>query len=68
MGFSYTEAYNIAIWQRRWFIERIQKEIKASADRGEATPTHAAHQNDPNTRALMERHRANVPAKLRRFT
>ena len=27
-----------------------------------------AHQNTPDSRALMNRHRAMVPAKLRRFT
>jgi len=68
MGFSYIEAYNIAIWQRRWFIERIQKEIKNASEKGEATPTHAAHQNTPDARAMMGRHRSMVPANLRRFT
>ena len=68
MGFSYVEAYNIGIWQRRWFIERIQKEIKNANEKGDATPTHAAHQNTPDARAMMGRHRSMVPAKLRRFT
>ena len=68
MGFSYIEAYNIGIWQRRWFIERIQKEIKNANEKGDPTPTHAAHQNTPDARAMMGRHRSMVPAKLRRFT
>ena len=70
MGFSYVEAYNIPIWQRRWFIDRIQKEIKKSAEAndGQAAPTHAMHQNTPDARAMMARHRSMVPAKLRRFT
>lgn len=68
MGFSYKEAYNIPIWQRRWFIDRIQQEIKRSSEDGQATPTHAAHQNTPDARAMMARHRSMVPAKLRRFT
>jgi len=68
MGFSYIEAYNIPVWQRRWFIERLQKEIKRSAEQGEAQPTHAAHQNTPDARAMMGRYRSMVPAKLRRFT
>ena len=70
MGFSYVEGYNIAIWQRRWFIERIQKEIKKSSEQndGQPSPTHAMHQNTPDARAMMARHRAMVPAKLRRFT
>lgn len=70
MGFSYVEGYNIPIWQRRWFIDRLQKEIKKSAEQngGEASPTRAMHQNSPDVRAMMGRHRSMVPAKLRRFT
>jgi len=70
MGFTYTEAYNLPIWQREWFLERINKEIKRTneANNGEGASTRAAHQNDPQTRALMGRNRAHVPAKLRRFT
>ncbi len=65
MGFSWIEAYNIPIWQRFWFLKRLNEEIKNSAkDNG----TRAAHQNDAETRALMGRHRAQVPSKLRRFT
>ena len=65
MGFSWIEAYNVPIWQRFWFLKRLQKEIKDSAGNN---GTRAAHQNDAETRALMGRHRAQVPSKLRRFT
>jgi hypothetical protein len=69
MGFSYVEGYNIPVWQRRWFIERIQKEIKKSSEKGgDPPPTHAMHQNSPDVRAMMGRQRSMVPAKLRRFT
>jgi hypothetical protein len=65
MGFSYLEGYNVPIWVRYWFIKRLNQELKNSAkDNG----TQAAHQNTPDARALMGRHRAQVPAKLRRFT
>ena len=30
--------------------------------------SHAAHQNTPDARSMMGRYRAQVPAKLRRFT
>ncbi len=67
MGFTYVEAYNIPIWQRLWFIKRIQKEIKrANKDGGDAS--RAAHSNTPDARAWMGRQRAQVPSKLRRFT
>ena len=62
MGFTYTEAYRLPIWQRIWFIQRINKEIKNSND------SRAAHQNDPQTRSLKNKMRQQVPAKLRRFT
>lgn len=69
MGFSYVEGYNVPIWQRRWFIERLQKEIKQTneASDGQAGSRGAQH-NTPDARAMMGRHRAMVPAKLRRFT
>jgi len=65
MGFSWIEAYNIPIWQRFWFLKRLNQEIKSS---GKDNGSRATHQNDAETRALMGRHRAQVPSKLRRFT
>mgnify|MGYP004311385417 CR=1 FL=1 len=62
-GFTYVECYNMPIWQRVWFIKRINDEIKKSQGQ-----SHAAHHNDPQQRAMMNRQRANVPSKLRRFT
>ena len=64
MGFSYIEVYNIPIWQRTWFIKRINEELKKSSDSG----NRAAHTNSPDARAMMGRARSQVPAKLRRFT
>lgn len=69
MGFTYAECYNLPVWMRKWFLERIQKEIKRSQESGgEPTPTHAYHQNTPDSRAMMGRMRSQVPANLRRFT
>ena len=68
LGFTYVESYNVPIWQRRWFIERIQKEIKRANEKGSDPTTRAQHQNTPDQRALMGRYRSMVPAKLRRFT
>jgi len=67
MGFSYVESYNIPIWQRVWFIERINKELKASNEANQGN-SRAAQHNDPETRAWQGRMREHVPAKLRRFT
>ena len=70
MGFTYCEGYNISIWMRRWFIDRLNKEIKKSneANGGQGAATRAMDQNTPDVRAMMGRHRNMVPAKLRRFT
>ena len=67
MGFSYNEGYDLPIWKRVWFIKRINEEIKKSNE-ANAPASRAAHDNTPDQRALSGRSRANVPAKLRRFT
>jgi hypothetical protein len=70
MGFSYIECYNMPIWQRVWFIQRLNTEIERAnkANGGEGAPTRAAHHNTPEAREMMGRARSHVPAKLRRFT
>ena len=67
MGFTYVEAYNIPIWQRVWFLERLNKEIKRSNEEGGGN-SRAAHANSAEARAMMGRARSQVPSKLRRFT
>ena len=67
MGFTYVESYNIAIWQRLWFIERINKELKRSNE-AQSGNSRAAHDNAPDARAMLGRARQQVPSKLRRFT
>ena len=68
MGFTYYEAYNIPVWQRNWFIKRINKEFEKANQQGKSVQTKAAHTNTPDARALMGNSRQAVPAKLRRFT
>jgi len=63
MGFSHREAVSLAIWQRKWFIDRFIKEMKDSQGGDKA-----AHNNSADVRAMMGRSRSQVPAKLRRFT
>ena len=67
MGFTYVEAYNIPIWQRYWFLERLNKEIKRAND-AQSGASRAAHANSADARAMAGRSRAQVPSKLRRFT
>ena len=68
MGFSYVDAYNIPIWQRHWFIKRINKELKSSSSKDGTANSRAAHHNTGEARAMMGRARSQVPARLRRFT
>ena len=66
-GFSYLETYNIPVAYKRWFIERIGKELTRSTEQG-ATRSRAAHDNPPDARALMGMTREQSPARLRRFS
>ena len=52
---------------KNWFIKRTIKEINKSREEGSGQ-TKAAHQNDPETRALLGMQRDVVPGRLRRFT
>ena len=63
MGFTYNEAMSLPVWQRKWFLDRMIRELQES--RG---ASRAAHDNDAARRQLMGAHRSEVPAKLRRFT
>ena len=66
-GFLYKEAYNLPVSYKRWFIERIGREINRSADAGGAQ-SRAVHQNSPDVRAMQGKMRAQTPSRLRRFT
>lgn len=69
MGFSFTEYMDLPIIYKRWFMERVVKEInKSSEQNGEATQSRAIHHNTPDARALQNRTHPNAPARLRRFT
>ena len=67
MGFTYKEAYNIPLWQRQWFMNRLNEEIKKSNDQ-QSSASRAAHANTPEMRQMQGNHRSMVPSKLRRFT
>ena len=67
MGFLYKEAYHLPVWQRVWFIQRINREFKEANDRN-SNASRAAHDNTPDQRALEGLSRESPPARLRRFT
>jgi len=62
-GFSYTEAFKLPVVYKRWFIERITKELNDS--RG---GSRALQHNSPETRELQGMQRNQTPSRLRRFT
>ena len=67
IGFTYTEAYNLPVWQRIWFINRTNEEFK-KANEAQSDASRAAHANTPDQRALRGMARQQAPARLRRFT
>ena len=66
-GFSYREAYCIPTAYKRWFIERISKELQRTSDDGQ-TQSRALHHNTQDVRALSGMARTESPSRLRRFT
>jgi len=66
-GFLYRETYNIPVSYKRWFVDRIVREINRSSEDGN-TQTRALHQNTPDVRALQGKAREQMPSRLRRFT
>lgn len=67
-GFSWREYNRLPVVYKRWFIERIVKEINKSSEGGGSTQSRAAHHNLPDQRGLMNLANQNAPARLRRFT
>ena len=66
-GFSYRETYTLPVPYKRWFIDRLVKELnKGKGD--ESSQSRALHQNSPEVREMMGRARSQVPSRLRRFT
>lgn len=66
-GFSYTDARSLPIFQRVWFIQRINEEFKKANEKGDGA-SRGSHHNTPDVRQLQGRDREFVPANLRRFT
>jgi len=65
-GFTWKETMSLPVAYKRWFIERISKEL--SKDNGDGGESRALHQNSPDVRAMQNKTRSNSPSRLRRFT
>lgn len=68
MGFTFTEAMNLPMAYKRWYIERLKTELEKKGTNGEVVPSKAPHQMTPEARQLMGHARDMSPARLRRFT
>lgn len=66
-GFSYRETYDMPVAYKRWFIERINKELSRGQDQDQNT-SRALQHNTPEARSLMGMTRSESPSRLRRFT
>lgn len=60
LGVTYAEAYNMAIWKRNWYLERVIKEIKNA--NGDSKGARAEE------RGLASKGRPDGPHRTRRFT
>ena len=69
-GFTWKEAFHLPIPYKRWFIDRIAKEIKGPEDPNNPESNNgrsrAPHHNPPDIATLTGK-RPNVPSRLRRF-
>lgn len=70
-GFTYAETCSLPVTYKRWFIDRLVKELNkgkgGDADDG-GGPNRALHANSPEARQLQGMARPQTPARLRRFT
>ena len=66
-GFLYQEAYDLPVAYKRFYIERLKKELQPNNNE-EQVQSKALHQNPPDVRALQNKARQQVPSRLRRFT
>lgn len=69
-GFTPSEAYNFPVPYKRWFIERIEKELNKNNGEGDNSQgqSRALHQNSSDIRAMQNLSRSQVPSRLRRFS
>ena len=49
LGFTYQDAYNLPVWQRFWFINRLKAEFK-SAEENNQNPYSKAQRNNSGSR------------------
>lgn len=53
LGFGYDEARRLPIQYRRWFLERLQKEINDAHENDDGLKPTSSYNNNPHTRAMQ---------------
>lgn len=64
---SLTETFNLPVAYKKWYVDRVSKELKKGQNEGESQ-SRAPDANTPALRSLLGRQRDQVPARHRRFT
>ena len=65
---SWADYYHFPVSYRRWLIKRVNQEITQAAENKNDIPAKGAHNQTADVRGLTGKTRAQVPAKLQRFT
>ena len=67
-GFTWSEYDRLPVVYKKWWLDRITKEINRSQESGEGAQTRGAQHNTAEMRGLQNMTNQNPPARLRRFT
>tara|TARA_B100000700_G_C14971556_1_gene821696 strand:- start:85 stop:318 length:234 start_codon:yes stop_codon:yes gene_type:complete len=60
-GWSFSEAYNLPLGLRKWFVQRLAKQIKDESD----AIKNASRGSGTSTQTLSAHNQPSVPAKYR---
>lgn len=66
-GFLWHETLHLPVPYKRWFVDRIVKELNKGSEQGQ-NQSRALHQNTPDIRSMQNKVRSQTPSRLRRFT
>jgi hypothetical protein len=53
LGFTYKDAYNLPVWQRFWFINRLKEEFKQAKENNHS-PTSSARSTNSGSRQIRK--------------
>ena len=53
LGFTYKDAYNLPVWQRLWFINRLKEEFKRAKENNQS-PNSTAHGTNSGSRQIRK--------------